>query len=103
MAVFNVSGKSAPNSICLLVENFCKNFGKIGAFSNVSFAVQKGQCFGLLGANNAGKTALFKCLIGEELPANGNAHMRPHTLLGSFRNVRADHIPTLVDLENAYY
>ena len=41
------------------------------AVKGVSFGVQKGDCFGLLGTNGAGKTTTFKALTGEILPTFG--------------------------------
>jgi ATP-binding cassette, subfamily A (ABC1), member 3 len=43
------------------------------AVKGVSFGVKKGECFGLLGTNGAGKTSTFKVLSGEILPNYGKA------------------------------
>lgn len=43
------------------------------AVKGVSFGVEKGECFGLLGTNGAGKTSTFKVLSGEILPSYGVA------------------------------
>lgn len=43
------------------------------AVKGVSFGVKKGECFGLLGTNGAGKTSTFKVLSGEILPNYGQA------------------------------
>jgi ATP-binding cassette subfamily A (ABC1) protein 3 len=45
------------------------------AVKGVSFGVQKGECFGLLGTNGAGKTSTFKVLSGEILPNYGQAQI----------------------------
>ena len=37
----------------------------------VSFGLEYGECFALLGVSGAGKTTTFKCLTGEERPNNG--------------------------------
>ena len=39
----------------------------------VSFAVPKGSVFALLGRNGAGKTTMFRCLLGQRLPDSGRA------------------------------
>ncbi len=44
------------------VENLSYNYGKIKALNNVSFTVNKGEIFALLGFNGAGKTTLVKCM-----------------------------------------
>lgn len=43
------------------------------AVDKISLAVQKGECFGLLGFNGAGKTTTFKMLTGEETLTSGDA------------------------------
>lgn len=46
-------------------------FGKRIAVDHVSFAVPRGECFGLLGVNGAGKTTLFRMLAGQLKPSAG--------------------------------
>ena len=48
----------------------CEPKGKV-AIKNLSFCVEKGECFGLLGLNGAGKTTTFKCITQEITPDNG--------------------------------
>jgi ATP-binding cassette subfamily A (ABC1) protein 3 len=43
------------------------------AVKGVTFGVKKGECFGLLGTNGAGKTSTFKVLTGEVIPNRGAA------------------------------
>jgi ATP-binding cassette subfamily A (ABC1) protein 3 len=38
---------------------------------NVSFGLEYGECFALLGISGAGKTTIFKCLTGEQYPTSG--------------------------------
>ena len=51
---------------------FCcfKEKGKV-AIKNLNFCLEKGECFGLLGLNGAGKTSTFKCITQEISPSNG--------------------------------
>ena len=55
------------------VENLTKMFGDFTAVNNISFVVKKGEIFGFLGANGAGKTTAMKMLIGISTPTSGNA------------------------------
>ncbi len=55
------------------VENLTKKFGDFVAVDNISFNVKKGEIFGFLGANGAGKTTAMKMLTGLLSPSSGNA------------------------------
>jgi len=48
----------------LKVENITKYYGKNLAVDNLSFTVNQGEIFGLLGANGAGKTTTFRIIMG---------------------------------------
>lgn len=48
----------------LKVENVTKYYGDFKAVDNLSFTVQDGEIFGLLGVNGAGKTTTFRMIIG---------------------------------------
>ncbi|HLF53405.1 ABC transporter ATP-binding protein [Flavobacterium sp.] len=55
------------------VKNLTKSFGNFTAVKSISFDVQKGEIFGFLGANGAGKTTAMKMLIGISKPTSGEA------------------------------
>jgi len=57
----------------IITENLTKKFGNFTAVDQVSFEVKKGEIFGFLGANGAGKTTAMKMLIGLWKPSSGNA------------------------------
>ena len=42
------------------------------AVNNISFGLETGECFALLGVNGAGKTTTFKTLINETVPTGGS-------------------------------
>ena len=54
-------------------ENLTKTFGKFTAVDHISFEVQKGEIFGFLGANGAGKTTAMRMLCGLSKPTSGKA------------------------------
>lgn len=56
-------------------ENLTKRFGNFTAVDSISFEVGKGEIFGFLGANGAGKTTAMKMLIGILKPTEGKAHV----------------------------
>ncbi len=53
------------------VSNLTKKFGDFVAVDNISFDVKKGEIFGYLGANGAGKTTAMKILCGLSMPSDG--------------------------------
>ena len=55
------------------VHNLSKVFGDFTAVNTISFDVKKGEIFGFLGANGAGKTTAMKMLIGISKPSSGEA------------------------------
>ena len=55
------------------VKNLSKRFGDFTAVDSISFDVMKGEIFGFLGANGAGKTTAMKMLIGISTPTEGEA------------------------------
>jgi len=57
------------------VKNLTKEFGHFTAVKGISFDVYKGEIFGFLGANGAGKTTAMKMLIGISNPTSGEANV----------------------------
>ncbi len=55
------------------VENLTKRFGSFTAVDNINFAVNKGEIFGFLGANGAGKSTTIRMLCGILEPTSGIA------------------------------
>jgi len=55
------------------VEGLTKKFGDFTAVNAITFEVEKGEIFGFLGANGAGKTTAMKMLIGISNPTSGKA------------------------------
>jgi ABC-2 type transport system ATP-binding protein len=64
----------------IVVENLTKKFGTFTAVNNISFSVKKGEIFGFLGANGAGKTTAMKMMCGLLLPTSGNATIAGYDL-----------------------
>jgi ABC-2 type transport system ATP-binding protein len=56
-------------------QNLTKMFGDFTAVNAISFEVRKGEIFGFLGANGAGKTTAMKMLIGISKPTSGTARV----------------------------
>ena len=60
------------SEIVISVRDLTKKFGKFTAVDNISFDVEKGEIFGFLGANGAGKTTAMRMLCGLSFPTSGN-------------------------------
>jgi ABC-2 type transport system ATP-binding protein len=59
----------------LKVNNLVKTFGKTTAVDNLSFSIKKGEIFGLLGVNGAGKSTTINILSGLLTPDSGKIEM----------------------------
>jgi ABC-2 type transport system ATP-binding protein len=57
----------------IIAENLTRKFGDFTAVDQISFDVKKGEIFGFLGANGAGKTTAIKVLTGLLVPTSGSA------------------------------
>lgn len=65
----NASVKNREDII--IVSDLTRRFGTFIAVDAISFSVQRGEIFGLLGANGAGKSTTFRMLCGLLLPSAG--------------------------------
>jgi ABC-2 type transport system ATP-binding protein len=63
------------NKFVIEVEGLTKKFGDFVAVNHITFNVKKGEIFGFLGANGAGKTTAMKMLIGISKPTSGLAQV----------------------------
>ncbi|MBQ9100004.1 MAG: ABC transporter ATP-binding protein [Paludibacteraceae bacterium] len=60
------------NEVVISVRNLTKCFGNFTAVNNISFDVLRGEIFGFLGANGAGKTTAMRMLCGLSFPTSGS-------------------------------
>lgn len=61
------------NGTVIQAEGLTKQFGDFVAVDHISFEVKKGEIFGFLGANGAGKTTAMRMLCGLSMPSSGKA------------------------------
>lgn len=57
------------------VDNLCKRFGTFTAVDHISFQVNRGEIFGFLGVNGAGKTTAMRMLCGLSKPTSGSGRV----------------------------
>jgi ABC-2 type transport system ATP-binding protein len=62
----------ATEAPAVLVEDLTKRYGPVTAVDGVSLSIPRGQIFGLLGPNSAGKTTLIECIEGIRSPDSGS-------------------------------
>lgn len=55
----------------ITVDNLSKSYADVPAVDNLSFSIEKGSVFGLLGANGAGKSTTIECILGTKKADSG--------------------------------
>lgn len=63
------------------ISHLVKKFGHFTAVDDISFDVYKGEIFGFLGANGAGKTTAMRILCGLSRPTSGQGTVAGHSIL----------------------
>ncbi len=70
------------------VSNLTKKFKDFVAVNDVSFDVEAGETFALLGPNGSGKTTTLKCMVGLTLPTSGNIAVEGFDVLRNSREAK---------------
>jgi len=76
------------------VKNFRKAYEKsvfskpFMAVENISFGLDYGECFALLGVNGAGKSTTFKSLTASVMPSEGTVAVSGHNIQTDFQKIR---------------
>ena len=76
------------NEIVIETENLTKTFGNFTAVNHISFKVFKGEIFGFLGANGAGKTTAMRMLCGLSKPTSGKGKVAGFDIYRQAENVK---------------
>ena len=76
------------NSYAIEVNNLTKKFGNFTAVDHISFHVQKGEIFGFLGANGAGKTTAMRILCGLSIPTSGTGEVAGFNISNQSENIK---------------
>ncbi|WBV57579.1 ABC transporter ATP-binding protein [Chryseobacterium daecheongense] len=72
----------------VIVKNLTKSYDDIKAIDEVSFEVKKGELFGLIGPDGAGKTSIFRILTTLLLPDSGTATVEGHDVVNDYQIIR---------------
>uniref|UniRef100_A0AC35F4C1 ABC transporter domain-containing protein n=1 Tax=Panagrolaimus sp. PS1159 TaxID=55785 RepID=A0AC35F4C1_9BILA len=78
----NANGSDAT----VIVKDIKKWYGNNNAVKGITFHVDKGDCFGLLGVNGAGKTSTFQMLTGENDVSEGDAFISGYSVRTNWRD-----------------
>jgi len=75
----------------LCISNLVKSYnkGKTLAVDDVSFSVEKGEMFGLIGPDGSGKTSIFRMLTTLLLPDKGSASVAGHDVVKDYQVIRS--------------
>jgi len=72
----------------IVTENLTKKFGHFTAVDHISFEVKRGEIFGFLGANGAGKTTAMRMLCGLSKPTSGNGTVAGYNIASQSESVK---------------
>ena len=70
------------------VEGISKKYGEVEALKNVSFSVNPGEMFGLIGPDGSGKTTMFRILTTLIRPNSGNATVDGLDIVKDYKEIR---------------
>jgi len=68
-------GPRSGEGIAILIANLTKRFGSLKAVDDISFSIEEGEVFGILGSNGAGKTTTLKIICGLLKPDLGSVRV----------------------------
>ena len=74
--------------LSIIIKNLSKSYRSNAAVKNVSFDVQHGEIFGLIGPDGAGKTTLFRMLTSLLLPDSGTATVDGLDVVRDYKTLR---------------
>lgn len=74
-AIGNVGGMVERGTAAIDVRDLSKHYGAVRAVDGISFSVQRGDIFGLLGHNGAGKTTAIRMMTGRAKPTGGTVRI----------------------------
>lgn len=80
--------KKIFNMPAVKLRNITKKYGDFVAVDDVSFDVRKGELFGLIGPDGAGKTSIFRILTTLLLAEGGTATVEGHDVVKEFQQIR---------------
>ena len=87
-AIEKLEAGTKSNENAIEVEHLVKVFGSFHAVDDISFTVRKGEIFGFLGANGAGKTTAMRMLTGLSQPTDGNGKVAGFDIRTEYEQIK---------------
>lgn len=72
----------------VVIENISKSYGDVIAVDDISLTIEKGEIFGFIGPDGAGKTTLFRMLTTLLIPDKGKATVEGYDVVKDFKKIR---------------
>lgn len=72
----------------IVTDRLTLSYGSVNALKEVTFAVHRGELYGIIGADGAGKTTLFRILATLVLPDSGQAWVDGYDVKAQYREIR---------------
>lgn len=82
------ANSSKPDDFVIEADGLTKQFGDFVATDHITFKVHKGEIFGFLGANGAGKTTAMRMLCGLSQPSDGSARVAGFDVATQYENIK---------------
>lgn len=76
------------NEIAIKTTNLTKSFGALIAVNNLNLEIRKGELFGLVGPDGAGKTTTMRLLTSIMDPSSGEAWVASHSILSEAERIK---------------
>jgi ABC-2 type transport system ATP-binding protein len=80
--------RTTVNDRSVVCQQINKSYGKVHALSDISFSVEKGEIFGIIGPDGAGKTTLFRILTTLILADSGGANVDGFDVVKDYKEIR---------------
>jgi len=74
--------------IAVSADSLSKSYGNVRAVESVSFEAQRSELFGIIGADGAGKTTLFRLLVTLLVPTSGTAIVDGYDIVKQMGQIR---------------
>ena len=88
MLIFTFANSLINKMISINIKNLSKSYGDTRAVQNLSLEVKKGELFGLIGPDGAGKTTTFRMLTTLILPDEGSATVEGSDIVRDYKQIR---------------